>query len=128
MIWGHAYLAFIETREIKRKFLGIPLEPQSCLIVTRDGATTRYVEWPKRFEWEWTFPWDQAWQYLGPPLVRFLSDVLMGPGSSCLFLKAYFRMLLDAVKREHAYTHARARAHTHTSLVVVDARTIRNWL
>lgn len=65
VLWGHAYLAFIETREFRRTFFGMfPIEPQSSLVVLRDGRTTRFVEWPKRFEWEWFWPWDQTWQYL----------------------------------------------------------------
>lgn len=63
VVWGRAYLAFLETRLCARKFLGLWLEPQSSLILTRDRRIMRFVEWPKRFEWEWTFPWDQVGQY-----------------------------------------------------------------
>jgi len=63
VIWGRAYLAFLETRLCARTFMGIWLGPQSSLIITRDRRLMRFGEYPKRFEWEWYWPWDQFSQY-----------------------------------------------------------------
>lgn len=60
VVWGRAYLGFLETRMCARKFMGFWMEPQSGLVATRDGRIMRFVEWPRRFEWEWMFPWDQV--------------------------------------------------------------------
>eukprot|EP00041_Stephanoeca_diplocostata_P017047 m.339113 g.339113 ORF g.339113 m.339113 type:complete len:464 (-) comp20576_c0_seq3:126-1517(-) len=79
VVWGRAYLAFIETRECAVKFMGVWLQPQSSFVLLRNGKLVRFVEWPKRFRWEWIFPWDQVFQYLANVPYDSPEDPLLAP-------------------------------------------------